>query len=85
MTTVQPALDDTLPAAADYDTWESAVWPTFIAAARTGWMAQLAGVIAMSCASASELQSTIYWTRTAEMFHAIFPVDHEGEPAPGVP
>jgi hypothetical protein len=33
----QPTLDGTMPTPADdYDTWEAAVWPTFVAAARSG-------------------------------------------------
>ncbi|GAA2929441.1 hypothetical protein [Streptomyces enissocaesilis] len=41
MTTVQPALDGSIPAPArrrsdDYETWVTEVWPYFIAAARTG-------------------------------------------------
>ncbi|MGW1533918.1 hypothetical protein [Streptomyces aureus] len=33
----QPTLDGTLPTPADdYDTWETEVWPTFVAAARSG-------------------------------------------------
>lgn len=40
MTTIQPALDGTVPetrpASVDYETWLAAVWPHFIAAATTG-------------------------------------------------